>query len=134
MTTYLEAEDLVCLARDMGYGRIRDIGALAVAAQRPQVNVYGEEAYPTVDLKAAALLQSIATARALNRGNRPLAWYATTILIHLNGSQIGIAGEAAIALMESVATGEIHDVYEIAERLDVSPRLRPSRPGAPRRS
>ena len=50
MTSYLSLEDLLTLATDLGVGPVRDIGLLDAAAHRPQVELYGEQAYPDLDL------------------------------------------------------------------------------------
>ena len=46
-------EDLLSLATDLGVSPVRDIGLLDGAAHRPQVELYGEQAYPDPDTKAA---------------------------------------------------------------------------------
>ena len=57
---YLDAEDLVHLA-SLPLGEppaIRDLDLLGSAAARPQTTVFGDDAYPDVWTKAAALLLS----------------------------------------------------------------------------
>jgi len=56
MTDYLTVEDLLRLTRDLGIGPVSDIGLLDSAAHRPTTSLYGHEAYPTIDKKAAVLL------------------------------------------------------------------------------
>ena len=48
---------------------VRDVGLLGSAAARPQTTVFGEDAYPDIWLKAAALLQSVLKNHALVDGN-----------------------------------------------------------------
>ena len=70
---YLDLDDLVRLVRRLGAGPIRDLGLLDSCAARPRSTVFGVDAYPALDLKAAALLHSIARNHALVDGNgRPL--------------------------------------------------------------
>ena len=59
MTIYLSLEDLLTLAGDLGVGPVRDLGLLDAATSRPQVELYGEQAYPRLDTKAAVLLESV---------------------------------------------------------------------------
>ena len=83
---YVELDDLIDLA-GMLLGvppPIRDIGLLGSAAARPQTSVFGEDAYPDVVTKAAALLQSIVNNRALVDGNKRLGWLATAVFLELN--------------------------------------------------
>ena len=49
---------------------IRDIGLLGSAVARPQTTAFGEEAYPDIWTKAAALLHSIVSNHALVDGNK----------------------------------------------------------------
>ena len=77
---YLDVEDLLGLTRLLGIGPVRDVGLLAAACARPEVMVLGEDAYPTVELKAAALLHSIVRNHALVDGNKRLAWLAAMVV------------------------------------------------------
>ena len=43
-----------------GKKKVRDIDLLLAAAERPRASVFGEDAYPSLKEKAAALLHSIA--------------------------------------------------------------------------
>ena len=84
MTSYLSLEDLLALANDLGVGPVRDIGLLDAAAHRPQVELYGVQAYPDLDTKAAVLLESIVRNHALVDGNKRLGWLATVVFYGLN--------------------------------------------------
>jgi death on curing protein len=55
---------------------VRDYGLLSSALAPPAATVFGADAYPTVHGKAAALLHSLTTSRALVEGNKRLAWAA----------------------------------------------------------
>ena len=86
-TEYLDLDDLVELARTLlgDPPPIRDIGLLGSAAARPQATAFGEDAYPDIITKAAALLQSIVNNHALVDGNKRLGWLATAVFLELNG-------------------------------------------------
>ena len=56
---YLDLEDLLGLVRALGAGPVRDVGLLDSAAARPRSQAFGEDAYGTLPLKAAALLHSL---------------------------------------------------------------------------
>jgi len=84
---YLDVEDLVDLAR-MLLGDpppIRDMGLLGSATARPQTKVFGEDAYPDIWTKAAALLQSVVKDHPLIDGNKRLGWLSTAVFLGLNG-------------------------------------------------
>ena len=67
---YLDLEDLLHIARRiLPSVELRDVGLLESAAARPQSSAFGEDAYPSLHSKAAALLHSIARNHALVDGN-----------------------------------------------------------------
>jgi death-on-curing protein len=117
---YLELEDLLGLTRLLGAGPVRDIGLLDSAAARPRSEAFGEEAYGTLPLKAAALLHSVGGNRALLDGNKRLGWLATVVFLDLNGHAPDLEGDAAFTLVVDVAAVDL-DVEEIASRLRVVP-------------
>jgi len=84
---YLDLDDLIDLARALlgDPPPIRDVGLLGSAAARPQATAFGQDAYPDVVTKAAALLQSIVNNHALVDGNKRLGWLATAVFLELNG-------------------------------------------------
>lgn len=116
--TFLDLHDLLALMQDLGVGPVRDIGLLDSAALRAQSSAFGEDAYPTLALKAAALLHSIANNHALVDGNKRLSWHATDAFLGLNYCQSSLSEDEAVALVLDVATGDMN-VQEIAERLEV---------------
>ena len=84
---FLNLEDLVSLAASLlgDPPPIRDIGLLGAAAARPQTTAFGDDAYPDLLTKAAALLQSIVNNHALLDGNKRLGWLSTAVFLELNG-------------------------------------------------
>jgi len=86
---YLDLEDVLSLARTLlgDPPLVRDIGLLGSAVARPQTSVFGEDAYPDVFSKVAALLQSIVNNHPLIDGNKRLGWLATAVFLELNDVQ-----------------------------------------------
>ncbi|MFE8946255.1 type II toxin-antitoxin system death-on-curing family toxin [Streptomyces sp. NPDC007856] len=82
---YLTLPELLNLAQRLGADEVRDYGLLDSALARPQSSVFGQDAYPDVWQKAAALMESLARNRALVDGNRRLSWYATWVFLQMNG-------------------------------------------------
>jgi death-on-curing protein len=111
---YLTVEDLLEIAGGvMDDVAVRDAGLLAVAAARPRVTVFGNDAYPTFEEKAAALLHSLVRNHALVDGNKRLAWAATRVFCILNGRDLTYTVDEAEALMLAAAAGSL-DVHDIA--------------------
>ena len=116
---YLGLEDLLTLVRALKAGPVGDLGLLDSAAARPRSSAFGQDAYPTIELKAAALLHSVAGNHALVDGNKRLAWLAAVVFLDLNGHRPGLSDDAAFELVMDVAKGAA-DVAQIAERLQVT--------------
>lgn len=116
---YLDLEDLLHVAaRTLGSDPvIRDYGLLEAALARPQASAHGEDAYPDLHAKAAALLHSLARNHALVDGNKRLALAATIAFLGINGQRLTLANDAAYELVMAVATGETDDVCDIAAAL-----------------
>lgn len=79
MIEYLTLEDVLALVDDLEVGPIRDIGLLDSAVHRPQATVFGADAYPEIDQKAAVLLESLVRNHALVDGNKRIGWLATVV-------------------------------------------------------
>lgn len=117
MIDYLDIEDLLAIAAQLGVSEVRDIGLLGSAAHRPTVTVFGTDAYPGLPAKAAALLSSIARNHALVDGNKRLAWTAAVTFCALNDIDLDPPSvDAAYDLVIAAATGTL-DVPAIAETI-----------------
>ena len=115
---YLDLEDLLAMVRALEAGPVRDVGLLDSAVARPRSSAFGQDAYPTVVLKAAALLQSLARNRSLVDGNERLAWLATVVFLDLDAHATRVSHDEAFDLVMDVSRGML-DVDEIATRLRV---------------
>lgn len=96
---------------------VRDAGLLESALARPRATAFGEDAYPDVHTKAAALVHSIARNHALGDGNKRVALAATIAFLGLNGLHLTLANDEAYDLIIEVAEDELDDVDRIGERL-----------------
>ena len=93
---------------------VRDIGLLESAVARPQATVFGTDAYPTLDLKAAALVHSTAKNHALIDGNKRLALAGLIAFYGLNGRRLTFDNDQAYDFIMHIAAGELDDVESIA--------------------
>ena len=116
---YLDLEDILQLVRQLGIGPVRDIGLLDSAVARPRSSAFGEDAYSSISLKAAALLHSITNNHALVDGNKRLAWLATTVFLDMNGLAPELSDDEAFELVWEIASTSL-DVGAIASKLGVS--------------
>jgi len=93
-----------------------DLGLLEAAVMRPQQSAGGEEAYPDIHTKAAALMHSLARNHAFVDGNKRTALLAVVSFYALNAWVLAIDETEAVGLTLDVARGNI-DVERIASNL-----------------
>jgi death-on-curing protein len=116
---HLDLDDLLHVAaRTLGEVQVRDIGLLESALARPRATAFGEDAYPSIHGKAAALLHSLARTRALMDGNKRLALAGTIAFYGLNGIRLTLSNDEAYDLVLVVSIGDLDDVEAIAGRLE----------------
>ncbi|MFE3471759.1 type II toxin-antitoxin system death-on-curing family toxin [Streptomyces sp. B27] len=118
---YLSSEDILVIAEhacdDMQIV-VRDAGLLESAAHRPSAAMFGEEAYPDLIDKAAALLQSLAVNHhPLFDGNKRTAWLSCVTFLAMNGVDLRPDIDAAERLVIDVATGETDEIKVISQGL-----------------
>lgn len=116
---YLDLDDLVDLARSLlgDPPPIRDIGLLGSAAARPQTTAFGQDAYPDLLTKAAALLQSMVNNHALVDGNKRLGWLAAAVFLELNGINAAQASNDDVYELVMWIAASTPDLDAIATRL-----------------
>jgi death-on-curing protein len=120
VTEYLDLEDLLAAADAAVGGRaeVRDVGLLQAAIARPQATAFGEEAYRTLDAKAAALVQSLVAGHPLVDGNKRLGWVALRLFYRMNDADVHPSADAAYELIVSIADGTLQEIPAIASRLE----------------
>lgn len=96
---------------------VRDHGLLESALARPRATAFGEDAYEGLEEKAAALLHSLARNHALVDGNKRLALAGTIAFLGINGRRLTLTNDESYTLIMDVASGQLDDVADIAERL-----------------
>jgi death-on-curing protein len=119
LVEFLDLDDVIELARRLlgSPPPIRDVGLLASAVARPQTTIGGDDAYPTMWTKGAALLQSLVNNHALVDGNKRLGWLSTAVILEINDASVaGAANDAVYDLVMAVASSDC-DVQRIASRL-----------------
>lgn len=114
----LDGEDLLHIAeRVLPAVEVRDAGLLEAAVARPRASAFGEDVYPSLHEKAAALLHSLVGSHALVDGNKRLGLASIIAFYGMNGVRLTLTNDEAYDLIIAVAAGELDDVTAIAERL-----------------
>jgi len=116
VTRYLTVEQALRIARTAVGGpiHVRDVGLLEAAVHRPRTSVLGQDAYPDVSTKVAALLHSLARSRPLADGNKRLAWLATYVFLAKNDVVLDPGDDETYDLVVAVAAGTVDEVSDIA--------------------
>ncbi len=129
MTEYLSVEQVVelhlrQLARFGGAAGLRDRGTLESALARPAMTFGGEDLYPDLPAKAAALMHSLALNHPFVDGNKRVAAHASLVLLVANEWEIATTSAELAAVTLSVAAGEL-DVEALAIWFRQRSRQRP---------
>ena len=112
MTVYLDPEDALAVVARLGL-HLRDEGLLFSALSRPAASAFGVDAYDSLELKAAALITSVARNHALLDGNKRTAWVLMVAFLNINGWDLEMTQDEKFDLILAVAQGE-NELAEIA--------------------
>jgi death-on-curing protein len=85
----------------------RDTGALESALARPAMTFGGEDLYPDIASKAAALLHSLALNHPFVDGNKRVAAHAALMFVVLNGYDSLITPDELVDATLAVAEGKV---------------------------
>ncbi len=96
-----------------GKRHIRDIQLLEAAVARPAASAFGEDAYPTLREKSAAMLHSVARNHPFADGNKRTATVGAVFMLHVNGERVIWKPEDALQTILNVAEGGLN-VTELA--------------------
>jgi death on curing protein len=108
----------VCLGLGQAVPPVIAFEKLEAAVARPATDYFGEEQFPTLTEKAAALLQAIVIGHPFLDGNKRAGLGAAMLLLEMNGAFPEASDDRALYdLVIAVASGEIREVPEIAARL-----------------
>jgi death on curing protein len=84
---------------------IRDIGGLESALTQPQMEMFGEELYPSIASKAAIMGFSMILNHPFIDGNKRIGHAAMETFLMLNGYEITASDDEQEAVILSVAAG-----------------------------
>jgi len=91
-----------------GAGGIRDHGALESAVARPIMTFGGEDLYPDVAAKAAALMHSLVLNHPFVDGNKRVGAAAAELMGLLNGFELNASDDELEDMTLAVAKGEMN--------------------------
>ena len=112
MTRYLTLVEVLELHRTMlerwgGAGGIRDINALESALAQPRQSFGGQDLYPDLATKAAALCFSLVLNHPFVDGNKRVGHAAMEVFLLLNGLELRATVDEQEQLMLRLAAGHL---------------------------
>lgn len=101
-TTYITLDTVLAIHDDMvdkygGSHGIRDLGVIQSAIARPQSSFGGDDLYPNVFDKAAALFHSLMFNHAFIDGNKRTTIVSAARFLSLNGFELDVSREDFVA-------------------------------------
>jgi death-on-curing protein len=109
---YLSLDRVLEIQRRMideigGSHGIRDLNAVDSAVAQPQQTMFGDDLYPTLPEKAAALGYSLIANHGFVDGNKRVGYSAMDAFLRANGYQISGTMQEKEAVVLAVASGEM---------------------------
>jgi death-on-curing protein len=92
---------------------VKDAGLLDSALSRPKTTLFGEYAYPSLELMAAAMHQSLVKNHPLVDGNKRSSWMLLNVFLELNGRELQMTTEEGLDFTLGVAESR-YDLEEAA--------------------
>jgi death-on-curing protein len=113
VTSYLSVAQVLELHRLQfrrfgGAAGLRDRGALEAAVVRPQMTFGGEDLYPEITDKAAALMHSLVTNHPFVDGNKRVGAHACLVFLLANDVQPLFSPAELTGVTMAVARGEVN--------------------------
>lgn len=106
MIIFIDLDDALHVIQRLGF-YVKDVGLLDSALARPRSTVFGEDAYPTLSLKAAALAHSLIKHHSLVDGNKRTAWTLMVSFLFLNGYKHIFSTEQGMEFVLGLATDKL---------------------------
>ena len=106
MTLYLGPELGLAVVERLGL-HLRDQGLFFSALARPAASAFGDDAYASLELKAAALMESLARNHPLFDGNKRTSWVVTIAFLNINGRDLAMTQDEKFDLILGVSQGTI---------------------------
>ena len=104
MIRFLSYENAAHQIGRLGF-MVKDAGLLDSALARPKTTLFGEFAYPTIELMAAAMHHSLVKNHPLIDGNKRTAWLLLITFLLMNGLTIEMTADEAMDFTLGVAEG-----------------------------
>jgi death-on-curing protein len=95
------------ISRHGGKAGLRDRASLESAVNRPMASFGGDDLYPDLASKVAALMHSLVMNHPFVDGNKRVGAHAAIVMALANGSDLRVEPEDLLAVTMSTARGEL---------------------------
>lgn len=115
IVNYLEFDDLMRVNAAVldAHPKLRERELLEAAVARPQASAFGQDAYPTLHDKAAALFHSLILNHPFVDGNKRTAVVGAVLFLRWHGIEVAWTVDDAYTLVMATAARQ-HDVAAIS--------------------
>ena len=119
MIAYLTPDDRraiheVALERYGGVVGEHEPGQIDFMAEKPAQELFGEEIYPGLFLKAAIYMHGFATRQFFADGNKSTAYLSASTFLEINGLTLIVSNEELYTITMDVANGKYTE-FELSE-------------------
>jgi death-on-curing protein len=113
MIRFLSFENALVQIDRLGF-LVKDAWLLDSALARPKTTLFGEFAYPSIELMAAAMHQSLVKNHPLIDGNKRTAWLLLVTFLLLNDFDLEMTADEGMNFTLGVAESR-YDIEQAAE-------------------
>lgn len=119
---FLELEEILAIHHNQietfgGSHGLRDLNLLISAISRPQTTFGGNDLYPTMYLKAAALMHSLIMNHPFVDGNKRIAVVSVARFLFINGFKIKVSNKELVDNVMKIESKK-WDIEKLAEWLE----------------
>ena len=111
MIRYLSVEQILSLHQSLvghlSEVGVRDLRSLEYSASRPAASFEGEDVYPSLETKAAVLVQGLVSGAAFYDRGRETAWVAAECFLLANGASLLASDRDVDQILTAMTAGEI---------------------------
>jgi death on curing protein len=123
VTKFLSTEILREQLEAIGFV-VRDHGLFASCVERAAVTLYGQDAYPSLEHKAAAILESFVKNHPMIDGNKRSGWLSANMFLDINGVDVDCSHDDAFDFILGIATSK-HEFDDIVGWLSARTKTLP---------
>ena len=100
--------DIMAASEELDQAGVLFEDRILFAVERPQMISFGEESYPTLWMKVASLVQSVAHGHPFHNGNKRTALSCLHVFLLVNGYNFTLSNQEAEDFTVDIVTNDIY--------------------------